>query len=174
MRASLLRIRRHIGLSMLALLLAGGCAADAVLYRAQVSPAALENARTKLKQSGDPAKILRPVTAHELLGLQSGKPHKMVVLGDGKLAISPAPDAPGNPWSHVVLADGVPVRSAGHVVVEHSARNITGITLDQESHAYCPTLDSLDAARAALRHLGVPANRIRIRNHPPGCSPVTR
>jgi hypothetical protein len=124
-------------IATVALLAVCSCAMNAVLFRAQVTAAALEHARARLRESGaDRSKILRPSASSQLLVLEPGKPYKMVVLGDGKLAVAPQPaSTPNNPWSHVALADGAPVRSAGNLVVEHGASEVTRITLDQDSHA---------------------------------------
>ncbi len=125
----------------------------------------------KLKDSGgDPAKILHPQTAADLLALMPNRRHKFVVLPDGRLAIAPLPEAAkANAYVHPVLALGGPVRTAGGLRVERDGPDIEKVVVDQGSQAYCPTADSLAAALRALAVIGVPADRLRVDNRPVIC-----
>jgi len=128
----------------------------------------------KLKAAGgDVARVLHPRSAAALSALDSGRRYKMAVTSDGWLAIAPLPaDAPHNEYVHPILAGGAPVSTAGGITVEHAGHKIEKVTIDQDSKAYCPTLDSLAAAERALVALGVPAAAIARHDQPPGCRPA--
>jgi hypothetical protein len=128
----------------------------------------------KLKASGgDIARVLHPRSPADLAALAAGKRYKFVVTSDGKLAIAPLPaDAARNGYVHPILAGGAPVLTAGGITVERRDRTLTGVTLDEDSKSYCPTLDSLAAAERALARIGIPAASITRRSQPPRCEPV--
>jgi hypothetical protein len=157
--------------ALLALLLASGCSAPppVSLFDSRVP---LEPLLAKLKESGgDPGRILRPRASADLAALESGRRYKFVVTRDGRLAIAPLPaDSPSNEYVHPVLAAGEPVRTAGGLRLERDGSAIRKVAVDQDSKAYCPNAASLDAVLAALAGLGVPADRLRVENHPPTCA----
>jgi hypothetical protein len=74
---------------------------------------------------------------------------------------------------HPILADGAAVQTAGGLRIERDGDKLKAVVVDQDSKAYCPTLESLGAARAALVAVGVPAALIRLDDHPPGCAAKT-
>ena len=163
-------------LSLVALTVAGGvhdARADGdKTFASRVAYAPLVD---KLKASGgDVARVLHPRSRDELAALAAGKRYKFVVTRDGTLAIAPAPaDAPNNDYVHPILAGGAPVLTAGGITVERRDHVITGVTLDEDSKAYCPTLDSLAAAERALVRLGVAPTSITRRDQSPRCEPVS-
>ena len=126
----------------------------------------------KLRASGgDPSRIVHARAAQDLTRLESGKRYKFAVDQSGALAIAPMPaEAANNEYVHPVLVAGGPVRTAGGIVVEHAAGKVTRVTVDQDSKAYCPTLQSLDAAVAALTKLGIAAPKIARQDRPPQCA----
>ncbi|MCU1281973.1 MAG: hypothetical protein JWM53_5519 [bacterium] len=128
----------------------------------------------KLKSSGgDPSRILHVRSPNDLTRLESGKRYKFALDEAGALAVAPLPaDAPNNEYVHPILASGGAVRTAGGIAVEHANGRITKVTIDQDSQAYCPTLQSLDEAARALEKLGVESQRIARQDRPPQC--VTR
>jgi hypothetical protein len=125
----------------------------------------------KLKSSGgDPSRIVQVRVAKDLTRLDSGKRYKFVLDEAGTLAVAPLPaDAPNNDYVHPILAKGAPVRTAGGITVEHANGKLTKITVDQDSKAYCPTLQSLDEAARALERLGVAASMIARQDRAPQC-----
>jgi hypothetical protein len=148
-----------------------GCAVEPAprsLFESRVSVAPL---LVKLAASGgDPSKILTPRTAADLEPLEAGKRYKFVVRPDGTLAVAPMPvDAKSNEYVHPVLGRGEAVLTAGNVRVDREGGRLTRVTVDQDSKAYCPTGDSLEAALLALARLGVPRDRLRVENRPPAC-----
>src|SRR5262249_9112769 len=126
----------------------------------------------KLKASGgDPSRIVRVKVVADLGRLESGKRYRFVLDPAGTLAIAPLPaDAANNEDVHPILAGGGPVRTAGGITVEHPGGKLTRVTIDQDSKAYCPTLDSLAEAARALEKLGVAAQAIQRQDHPPECA----
>jgi hypothetical protein len=126
----------------------------------------------KLKAAGgDPARIVHVHSPRDLLRLESGKRYKFVVDDAGGIAIAPLPaDAPNNEYVHPILASGGSVRTAGGITVEHSADTITRVVLDQDSKAYCPTVQSLDEATQVLEKLGVANQAITKQDRPPACA----
>jgi hypothetical protein len=163
----------------LALLIAAACLGGCAARGQDEPPAALFDSRLpyeplleKLKASGgDPAKVLHPQTAADLLALMPNRRHKFVVLTDGRLAIAPLPEAAkANEYAHPVLALGAPVRTAGGLRVERDGPDIQKVVVDQGSQAYCPTAESLAAALRALANIGVPPDRLRVDNRPVICT----
>jgi hypothetical protein len=126
----------------------------------------------KLKASGgDSSRIVRARSAHDLTRLESGKRYKFVLDQAGTLAIAPLPaDAANNEYVHPILAGGGAVRTAGGIAVEHANGKVTRVTIDQDSKAYCPTLQSLDEVAGALAKLGVAAQKIVQQDRPPPCA----
>jgi hypothetical protein len=141
----------------------------APLYSCRVAYAPLEQKLAAAHQSR--ADILHPASAHELARLQSDKRYKFILDAHGALAIAPLPaDAPGNEFVHPILAGGAEVQSAGGITVAHSGDNLTRVTLDQDSKAYCPDFASLETVAAALVKLGVPRAAIARQDRAPtGC-----
>ena len=120
---------------------------------------------------GDPARIVRVRAASDLTRLENGKRYKFVLAEAGTLAIAPLPaDAPKNEYTHPILAGGGAVRTAGGITVEHAGGKIAKVTIDEDSKAYCPTLQSLDEAARALATLGVAAQLIVRQDRPPACA----
>jgi hypothetical protein len=126
----------------------------------------------KLKASGgDLSRIVRPRAAQELTRLESGKRYKFVLDGSGALAIAPMPaDAPNNEYVHPILAGGAPVRTAGGIAVDHAGGKVVKVTLDQDSKAYCPTLQSLEEAARTLAKLGIASPMVVRQDRPPQCA----
>jgi hypothetical protein len=153
-------------------LIGANASAKPVLLTSQVP---IEPLRQKLKDSGgDPAQILRPKKLADLGRFETGKRYKFVVLASGQLAVAPLPaDAQHNEYVHPILADGAAVQTAGGLRVERDGEKLKAVVVDQDSKAYCPTLESLGAARSALVALGVPATQIRLDDHSPGCTAKT-
>ncbi len=125
----------------------------------------------KLQASGgDSARIIRARSTRELLRLDSGKRYKFVLDQTGLLAIAPLPaDTAHNEYVHPILAGGAAVRTAGGIVVEKAGGKLAKVVLDQDSQAYCPTLQSLDDAARALEKLGVAPQIIVRQDRPPRC-----
>jgi hypothetical protein len=125
----------------------------------------------KLEASGgDVSRIIRPHSLADLSTLESGKRYKFAVPPDGTLALAPLPvDATPNDYSHPILGGGGPVLTAGNLRIERDGDNLARVVIDQESHAYCPTAASLQAAVDALSRLGVARNELRIENRPTDC-----
>jgi hypothetical protein len=138
-----------------------------------VSRVAYEPLLAKLKASGGSLeRVIHVGKAADLDRLESGRRYKFVVDARGQLAIAPLPaDAPSNDYVHPILAGGGPVRTAGGIRVDRASGKIERVVFDQDSKAYCPTLDSLTAAARALTALGVPANAVTQEDHPPQCAP---
>jgi hypothetical protein len=126
----------------------------------------------KLKASGgDMARLLHVRSPQELLRLESGKRYKFALDRGGIFTIAPLPaDAPNNEYVHPILAAGGPVRTAGGITVEQAGGKLGKVTIDQDSKAYCPTLQSLDEARRALEAVGVAGGRIAEQDRPPQCA----
>jgi hypothetical protein len=148
-----------------------GCAAQPAprpLFESRVPIAPL---LARLKASGgDPGKVLTPRAAADLDRLETGKRYKFVVRAGGALAIAPLPvDAKSNEYVHPVLGEGHAVLTAGGIRVDRESGKPTRVTVDQDSKAYCPTGDSLEAALVALARLGVPPDSLRVENRPPAC-----
>lgn len=148
-----------------------GCAAQPAprpLFESRVPLAPL---LAKLQASGgDPGKILTPSAAADLDRLEGGKRYKFAIRPAGTLAIAPLPvDAKSNEYVHPVLGEGHAVLTAGNIRVDREGGKLTRVTVDQDSKAYCPTGDSLEAALEALARLGVPPERLRVENRPPAC-----
>lgn len=155
-------------MTVAALLLATTALASPSLFSSKVP---YEPLVAKLKASGgDSSRIVRARSAQDLMRLVGGKRYKFALDQAGTLAIAPMPaDAVHNEYVHPILAGGAPVRTAGGIAVEHANGKITKVTIDQDSKAYCPTLQSLDEAVRALEKLGVAAPLIVPQDRPPGC-----
>jgi hypothetical protein len=126
----------------------------------------------KLKASGGSfERIIRVKQTADLAQLESGRRYKFVVDAHGQLAIAPLPaDAKSNEYVHPILGGGAPVRTAGGIRVERAGGKIDRVVVDQDSKAYCPTLDSLTEAVRALTAAGVAASSIAREDHPPECA----
>lgn len=129
----------------------------------------------KLEASGgDVTRILRPHSVADLAALESGKRYKFAIPPDGSVALAPLPvDATPNDYAHPILGGGKPVLTAGNVRIEREGDSIARVVVDQESHAYCPTAASLQAAVDALSRLGIAGEKLRIENRPTECVAAT-
>ncbi len=125
----------------------------------------------KLKASGgSEERIIHVERAADLDRLDDGRRYKFVVDARGRLAVAPlAVDAPANEYVHPILAGGGPVLTAGGIRVEHANGRIVRIVVDQESHAYCPTSESLSEAVRALTAVGIDADVVQREDKPPKC-----
>lgn len=168
-----------VGLSLVTALLATAASGCDERNATAEPPAYLFDPRTplgpeleKLKAAGDdPTKVHRPGSAAELTKLlEPGKRYAYVVLPNGTLAIAPkSADAPGNFWTHAILANGGAVKSAGHLRIERTGDNLAKVIVDAESETYCPTNESLRSTLAALSALKVPNDLLRVDNRPSDC-----
>jgi hypothetical protein len=129
----------------------------------------------KLEASGgDVSRIIRPRSLADLSPLESGKRYKFAVPPDGTLALAPlSVDTTPNDYSHPILGGGGPVLTAGNLRIEREGDSLARVVIDQESHAYCPTAASLQAAVDALSGLGVGSDQLRIENRPTECVAAT-
>jgi len=126
----------------------------------------------RLKKAGDdPSKVLKPTSAADLGKLlEPGKRYDHVVMPNGTLVIAPkSVDAPGNFWTHPILAGGGAVKTAGHIRVDKSGDALAKVTIDAESDTYCPLPESLRAALTALATLKVPNDVIRVESRSVDC-----
>lgn len=153
----------------------GGCEreappeAPAFLFDSRVP---LDPQLEKLKEAGDdPNKGIKPTSAADLAKLlEPGKRYLHVVMPNGTLVIAPkSVDAPGHAWSHPVLANGGPVKAAGHLRVDTSAGALAKVTVDAESDTYCPLPESLRATLAVLATLKVPNDLVRVESRTADC-----
>ena len=132
---------------------------------------ALEPLLAELRQAGgDPAHVIHVSSAADLTRLQAGARYKFAVTADGKMAIAPEPaDAPKNLYSHPILADGGPVRTAGGIRVDREGGRVLKVVVDPGSTSFCPSTGSLQAALDALIALGISPEVLRVDNKPPVC-----
>ena len=127
----------------------------------------------KLKASGgSPERVLHVKQATDLDRLEAGRRYKFVVDAHGRVSVAPLPaDAPSNEYVHPILAGGGPVQTAGGIRVERANGKVEHVVVDQDSKAYCPTVESLSGAVHALTTVGVPSAVIKTENRPPQCAP---
>jgi hypothetical protein len=160
---------------VVALVVASGCEREgpveppAYLYDSRF---AVEPDLERLKNAGDdPSKALRPASAGDLQRLlEPGKRHLYVLLPNGAFAVAPkGVEAPGNFWTHPILAGGGAVKAAGTIRIERSGDKLAKVILDAESDAYCPTTESLRAALAALVAMGVGNELLRVEGYLADC-----
>jgi hypothetical protein len=126
----------------------------------------------KLKKAGDdPSKALRIGSGNDLGNqLEPGKRYDYVVMPNGALVIAPkSVDAPGNFWSHPILANGGAVKAAGHIRIEKNGGALAKVIVDAESDTYCPSPESLRAALASLITIKVPADTLRVESRQADC-----
>lgn len=126
----------------------------------------------RLKKGGDdPSKALKPTSAADLGRLlEPGKRFEHVVMPNGTLVVAPrSVDAPGNFWSHPLLASGSAVKTAGHLRIEKSGDALAKVTVDAESDTYCPLPESIRATLAALATLKVPNDILRVESRAVDC-----
>lgn len=130
--------------------------------------------RERLRASGgDLARVLHIRAAADLARLEFGERYKYAIPEDGRFRVAPTPvDATGNEYVHPVLVDGARVRTAGHLIVKHKDGVVSGVMLDRDSAAYCPSQGSLQEAISALRALGIARAKISVDPVPPHCEPA--
>jgi len=137
------------------------------------SRVAYEPLLAKLKASGGSLeRVIHVKQAADLERLESGRRYKFVVDARGQLAIAPLPaDAAANEYVHPILGGGGPVRTAGGIRVDRKSGTLERVVVDQDSKAYCPTLDSLAEAVRAVTALGIAASAVKQENRAPQCAP---
>ena len=141
---------------------------DDLRYASHVALAPL--AAALRASGGDPARIVRPLRARDLLALRANERFKFVLGLDRHFALAPLPaSAPHNEYVHPVLADGAPVRTAGGLRVDHDGSTVRAVVLDPESRSYCTDTASLRAAVRALIAMGVEPASITVLARPVAC-----
>lgn len=130
--------------------------------------------RERLRASGgDPARVHHVRALSDLARLEFGEKYRYAIPEDGRLRVAPIPARmPNNEYVHPTLVDGAPVRTAGYIIVKHREGVVSGVMVDRDSRAYCPSQGSLQAAISALRSLGLARDRISVDPVPPNCEPA--
>ncbi len=75
-----------------------------------------------------------------------------------------------NEYVHPILAAGGPALTAGGIRVDRANGTLEHIVVDQDSKAYCPTVESLAEAVHARTAIGAPAGAIKTESDPPQCA----
>lgn len=127
--------------------------------------------RERLRASGgDLSRVIHVRAQSDLARLESGERYKFAIPEDGRFRVAPRPlSEPGNEYVHPVLVDGARVRTAGNLIVKLLDGAVSGVMIDRDSRAYCPSQRSVSEAISALRALGIPRTRISVDPVPPHC-----
>lgn len=136
------------------------------------SRVALDPELEKLKKAGDdPSKVIRLASAADVVKLlEPGKRYAYVVMPNNAMVVAPkSVEAPGNFWSHPILANGAAVKSAGHIRIEKTGQNLSKVIVDAESDTYCPSQESLRQTLASLSVMKVPNDTIRVESRQVDC-----
>lgn len=130
--------------------------------------------RERLRASGgDLARVIDVRSLGDLGRLQVGERYRYAIPEDGRFRVAPLPaSASNNEYVHPVLVDGAPVRTAGYLIVKRQGGEVSGVMVDRDSLAYCPTQSSLQAAIDALIALRLDRTRISVDPAPPHCEPT--
>jgi hypothetical protein len=102
--------------------------------------------------------------------LEPGKRYEYVVMPNNAMVVAPkSADAPGNFWSHPILANGAAVKAAGHIRIEKTGEALSKVIVDAESDSYCPSQESLRATLASLTAIKIAADTLRVESRQVDC-----